>query len=66
METLRAVGICVTALAAASVGTALYFWIAGDPPGKYGKAGQEDAGVSWDIQGQVGPGALGLTATCRF
>lgn len=70
IDMLNAVNIGLSVVAAAAVGTALYFWIAGDPPGKYeiGKdaAGEGSDAVSWDLGGSVGPGAVGLTATCRF
>jgi len=54
-------GITVGAVAAA--GAALYFWLAGDPPGKYD-------GVGTSSTASVGPGgtpgSLGATATLRF
>lgn len=54
-------GITVGAVAAA--GTALYFWLAGDPPGKYD--GVDSPGTArFELGG--GPGALGASATLRF
>lgn len=55
-------GIAITG--AASLGAALYFWLAGDPPGRYDHLKKEAAVVEFD--GHAGPGSLGATATFRF
>lgn len=54
-------GITIGAVAAA--GTALYFWLAGDPPGKYD--GVESSGTaSFELGGA--PGSFGAGAVLRF
>ncbi len=48
-----------------SLGTALYFWIVGDPPGKYDHLKKETrVETSW--QPSPGPGSIGVSATIRF
>lgn len=57
----------VGGLAVASLGTALYFWVAGDPPGKYDHLSQETrVETSWDLTPSVGPGGAGVAACFRF
>jgi hypothetical protein len=55
-------GLAITG--AASLGAALYFWLAGDPPGKYDNVKKKVEVV--EFGGHAGPGSLGATATFRF
>jgi hypothetical protein len=51
----------------ASLGAALYFWIAGDPPGRYdGLPRESKAASAWRILPGAGSGDLGASVRVRF
>jgi hypothetical protein len=56
----------VAGCAIAAVGTALYFWIAGDPPGRYEGVGEKKSSASFEFTGSMAPGSASATAVFRF
>jgi len=58
--------IGITVAAAASVGAALFFWLAGDPPGKYDDIQQAPAPTSVETGPLFGARFLGASVTFRY
>ena len=58
------VTLSIAVTGAVSLGTALYFWLAGDSPGRYDNVKKDSTAI--EFSGHAGPGSFGATATLRF
>jgi hypothetical protein len=59
------VTIGIVAGALVSGGVSLYFWLAGEPPGRYEKI-EDQPKSAFEISGSLGKDSIGATATFRF
>jgi len=67
INTVDSATLGIAVVAVASLGSALYFWLAGDPPGKYEQPdNKKTQKAAWQFEGQLGATGIGASFTLRF
>jgi hypothetical protein len=64
--TMDTVTLGVALGAVACAGVSLYFWLAGDPPGRYDHVGMKQPESALRLESQLGPTSVGATLKYRF